>query len=87
MRPRGRFIADSGEAILAGALAGLGVAALPDFLTEPHILAGTLTPLLAEYPASEAGIYVVGAPGAFSSRKIRALIDILIEHFGDRALQ
>lgn len=84
VRPRGRFIADSGEAILAGALAGLGVAALPDFLTEPHILAGNLTPLLAEYPTSEAGIYVVGAPGAFSSRKIRALIEILIEHFGDR---
>ncbi|MBV6290203.1 LysR family transcriptional regulator [Pseudomonas aegrilactucae] len=85
VRPRGRFIADSGEAILAGALAGLGVAALPDFLTQSHILAGNLTPLLSEYPAPEAGIYVVGPPGAFSSRKIRALIDILIEHFGETA--
>jgi DNA-binding transcriptional LysR family regulator len=69
---------------LAGALAGLGVAALPDFLIEPHILAGNLTPLLPQYPASDAGIYVIGAPGAFSSRKVRALIEILIEHFGDQ---
>jgi DNA-binding transcriptional LysR family regulator len=37
LRPRGRFKADNGEALLAAALAGLGVAALPDFLTDPHV--------------------------------------------------
>ncbi|KQV89778.1 LysR family transcriptional regulator [Rhizobacter sp. Root1221] len=82
VRPRGRFFADNGEALLAAALAGVGIAALPDFLTDPHIAAGALVPLLADYPVPEAGMFVVRPPGAFPSRKIRVLIDILVEHFG-----
>src|SRR5207248_1482667 len=34
VHPRGRFKADNGEALQAAALAGLGIAALPDFLIE-----------------------------------------------------
>lgn len=83
VRPHGRFYADSGEALMAAALAGVGVAALPDFLAEPHIAAGALVPLLTDYPAPEAGMFVVRPPGAFPSRKVRFLIDILIEHFGE----
>jgi DNA-binding transcriptional LysR family regulator len=83
VRPRGRFYADNGEALLAAALGGVGVAALPDFLTAPHVAAGRLVPLLLNYPVPEAGMFVVRPPGAFPSRKIRALIDILVEYFGD----
>ena len=83
VRPRGRFFADNGEALLAAALAGVGVAALPDFLTGPHVAAGTLVPLLTNYPAPEAGMFVVHPSGAFPSRKVRILIDLLVEHFAD----
>ncbi|SCK14694.1 DNA-binding transcriptional regulator, LysR family [Variovorax sp. HW608] len=82
-RPRSRFHADNGEAILAAALAGIGIAALPDFLTQPHIAAGKLVTVLTEYAAPEAGMYVVRPPGAFRSRKVSVLTDILIEYFGD----
>jgi DNA-binding transcriptional LysR family regulator len=85
VRPRGRFYADNGEALLAAALGSVGVAALPDFLTGPHIAAGRLVALLMNYPVPEAGMFVVRPPGAFPSRKIRALIDILVEYFGDAA--
>ncbi|MBI3146182.1 MAG: LysR family transcriptional regulator, partial [Pseudogulbenkiania sp.] len=78
IRPHGRFTADNGEAVLAAALAGVGVAALPDFLIEAHIAAGDLVPLLADYQPPEAGMFVVRPPGAFPSRKVRVLIDILI---------
>jgi DNA-binding transcriptional LysR family regulator len=81
--PRGRFFADNGEAVLAAALAGVGVAALPDFLTEAHITAGSLVALLTDYPVPEGGMFVVRPPGAFPSRKVRVLIDILIERFGE----
>jgi DNA-binding transcriptional LysR family regulator len=84
VRPRGRFYADNGEALLAAALAGVGIAALPDFLIEPHTAAGALVPLLTDYPVPEAGMFVVRPPGAFPSRKVRVLIDILVEHFGDQ---
>lgn len=82
VRPQGRFKADHGVALAAAALAGLGIAALPDFLVDAHIASGALEPLLFDYPAPEAGIYVVRPPGEFAPRKVRALIDILIEGFG-----
>jgi DNA-binding transcriptional LysR family regulator len=82
VHPRGRFKADNGEALLSAALAGLGVAALPDFLIEPHVASGALTPLLTDHPPPEAGMYVVRPPGDFPPRKVRELIDILLEHCG-----
>jgi DNA-binding transcriptional LysR family regulator len=81
MRPQGRFKADNGAALLAAALAGLGIAALPDFLIDAHVASGALVPVLPDYPSPEAGLYVVRPPGAFAPRKVRALIDILIERF------
>lgn len=83
LRPRARFTADNGEAVLAGSLAGLGIAALPDFLVDPHIQAGRLVHLLDGYPRGEAGMFVVRPPGAFPSHKVRVLIDLLVEYFGE----
>jgi DNA-binding transcriptional LysR family regulator len=70
--------------VLAAALAGIGVAALPDFLVDPHVEAGRLVHLLPEQPFPEAGMFVVRPPGAHASRKVRALIDVLLESFGGR---
>ncbi len=84
LHPRGRFKADNGEALLAAAVAGLGVAALPDLMIEPHIAAGVLTPVLRDYPPPEAGIFVVRSPGDFPPRKVKMLIEILLEHFADK---
>jgi DNA-binding transcriptional LysR family regulator len=42
LRPRSRVKSNNGKALLA-ALAGLGVAGLPDFLTETHLASGALT--------------------------------------------
>jgi len=82
VHPRGRFKADNGAALLAAALAGLGIAALPDFLIDPYVTSGALTPVLTEYPPPEAGMFVVRPPGAFPPRKVRMLIEIFVEHFG-----
>lgn len=80
--PRGRFKADNGEALLAAALAGLGVAALPDFVIESHVASGALVPVLTDYPPPDGGLYVVRPPGDFPPRKVRVLTDILLEYFG-----
>ena len=80
--PRGRFKADSGEALLAAALAGLGVAALPDFIIAPHVASGALTPVLTDYPLPDRGLYVVRPPGGLPQRKVRVLTDIVLEYFG-----
>jgi DNA-binding transcriptional LysR family regulator len=73
---------DNGVALAAAAVAGLGIAALPDFLTEAHIASGALVSVLVDHPPPEAGLFVLLPPGDFPPRKVRALIEILVERFG-----
>jgi DNA-binding transcriptional LysR family regulator len=40
IHPQGRFKADNGTALAAAAIAGLGIAALPDFLTQTALASG-----------------------------------------------
>jgi DNA-binding transcriptional LysR family regulator len=82
VHPQGRFKADTGQALVAGALAGLGIAALPDFLIDEHLASGALVPLLLDHPFPEAGLYLVRPPGSHPPRKVRVLAEILLEKFG-----
>jgi DNA-binding transcriptional LysR family regulator len=79
---QGRFKADNGVALVSAAVAGLGIAALPDFLIDDYVKSGALVPLLVRYPLPEAGIFLVRPPGQHPSRKVRVLTELLIEHFG-----
>ena len=72
----------SGWFRLVFTLAGLGVAALPDFMIEPHVASGALACVLTDYPPPDAGLYVVRPPGDLPPRKVRVLTDILLEYFG-----
>jgi DNA-binding transcriptional LysR family regulator len=85
VHPQGRFKADNGTALVAAAVAGLGVAALPDFLIDDHLASGALVPVMTLYPPPEAGIFVVRPPGQFPARKVRVLTELLVEHFGSSA--
>jgi DNA-binding transcriptional LysR family regulator len=80
--PVGRFQSDNGEGLIQAAEAGLGVAALPDFIVSDSIQAGLLLPLLTNYSLQEGAIYVVRPPGRIVAAKIRAFVDVVVEHFG-----
>lgn len=82
IHPQGRFKADNGIALAAAAVAGLGIAALPDFLVDSHLESGALIQVMTRYRFPEAGIYVVRPPGQNPARKIRALTELMIQHFG-----
>jgi DNA-binding transcriptional LysR family regulator len=82
VHPQGRFKADNGAALAAAAVAGLGIAWLPDCLTEDHLTSGALVPVMTRYPVPTAGVFVVRPPGQHPARKVRVLIELLIEHFG-----
>lgn len=84
IRPQGRFKADNGVALVAAVLAGIGVAVLPVDLIQKHLDAGELVEVMPRYPVPERGIYVVRPPG-HPSRKIRVLIEMLIECYGQHA--
>lgn len=82
VRPHGRFKVDNGTALVAAAVAGLGVAYLPDCLTHEDRVSGALVPIMTRYPPPPAGAYVVRPPGQHPARKIRILTELLIESFG-----
>ncbi len=81
VRPQGRFKADNGMALVAAAVAGLGLGYLPDGLTQTHRASGALVPVMTRYPVRPAGAYVLRPPGAHPARKIRELIDLLSAYF------
>jgi DNA-binding transcriptional LysR family regulator len=82
MRPQGRFKADNGVALIAAAVAGIGIAALPNDLIQEHLDTGALVQVMPHHPIPEHGIYVVRPPGQHPSRKVRVLTEMLIECFG-----
>ena len=81
--PRARFTADNGAALVPAVLAGLGVALLPNFLIADHVEKGELVVVMPDYPMPEAGVYVVRPPGGSAPCKVRVLIDLMVERFGN----
>lgn len=79
---KGRFKANSGEALVVAALAGVGIGMEPAPLIEAHLASGALVEVLADYRPDEAGLYVLRPPGEFVPRKVRALVEIMVELFG-----
>lgn len=77
VRVKGPLVTNSGEAMLAGALAGRGIAALPDFLVREALADGRLVALLADWPAPPAGLHLVMPPGGPRPARVEVLIDFL----------
>ena len=85
VRPQGRFKADNGTALVAAAIAGLGIAYVPDGLTQEHLASGALVQVMPNHPPPPAGIFIVRPPGPQPARKIRVLTELLIECFAETA--
>lgn len=80
LKPHGRFKADNAVALVAAALAGIGVAGIPRELVTEHIASGALVPVMTRYPPPALGVYVVRPPGQHPARKVRVLTEMMIEH-------
>jgi len=81
VNPRGRFKADNAVALCAAAVAGLGIAWIPDGITRDHIASGALVAIMTSHPPPPAGVYVIRPPGQHPARKVRVLTDMLVECF------
>ena len=77
-----RLRADSGEMLVAAAIAGLGVVTLPNFIAAPAIASGELEILLHGYKLPEADLHAVMPPGRALTARVRALVDFLADRFG-----
>jgi DNA-binding transcriptional LysR family regulator len=81
VRPQGRFKADNGAALIAAAVAGLGIGYLPNIPIQEHLSSGALVPVMTHYPVPPAAAYLVRPPSQHQAKKIRILGELLIEHF------
>lgn len=82
VRVEPRMRANNGEMLRAAAEAGLGICILPSFIASPAIAAGTLEPLLRDFPLPESGLFCVMPPGRGTTARVRALVDFLAARFG-----
>lgn len=76
VRVTGRFLANNGDALATAAIAGLGVARLPDALAAEAVQRGLLTRVLIPWE-SDLPISAVYPPGRHLSPKVRAFVDYL----------
>ncbi|WP_375404697.1 LysR family transcriptional regulator [uncultured Sphingomonas sp.] len=83
LHPQGRFKADNGIALANAAAAGLGIAALPHALVQKELGSGALVAVMTRYSTPTAGIFVVRPPGQHPARKVRVLVDLLVEQFAE----
>jgi DNA-binding transcriptional LysR family regulator len=77
----GPLTANNGDVLRAAALAGAGVAWLPDFLIGADVKAGLLETALDDRRGGEIGIYIVYPQTRHLTAKLRVFVDFLVEHF------
>jgi len=77
-----RLRLDSGEALRNAALAGLGIALLPDFLAAADLAAGHLRQLLPDVEADEAKIVILYPDKRLLEPRVRRFIELMVEELG-----
>jgi DNA-binding transcriptional LysR family regulator len=77
----GRLNIDNSEAMCAAALAGFGLVNLPTYITGNDLRAGTLVEVLGEYRCAPEPIRLHYPSKRHLSPRIRAFIDLLVEHW------
>ncbi|WP_296334927.1 LysR family transcriptional regulator [Reyranella sp.] len=70
-----RLLTDNSESLRASVLAGLGLAAIPEWLVADALAAGHLTRVLAGHETPSGGIYAVYPTNRLLTPKIRAFVD------------
>ncbi|MEX3776535.1 LysR substrate-binding domain-containing protein [Pseudomonas sp. MYb118] len=75
------------NALLAAALAGLGVLQTLQFMAEPHFKSGALVPLLEQWTLEPNPIYIVYSPNRHLSARVRVFVDWLVELFEAKGLR
>ncbi|BAU49118.1 transcriptional regulator [Sulfurifustis variabilis] len=79
--PRGRLGVTSLEAAASAAVAGLGVAQVPDILVFRALMAGQLRPLLLDVVAPTPSLVVVYPSNRYLTAKVRAFADFVAEWY------
>lgn len=79
----GKLMADSGEALLFLARAGMGILLQPDELVRDDLRAGRLVEILPDFPVPTRPFHLVYAPDRRMTPKLRSFIEFALEAFGE----
>ena len=81
---QGPLDVNNGGAILAASEAGMGIGVTPDFTADAALRSGSVMPVLSDWrlegPYQERPINALYAPTRYLSRKVRVVIDWLLEN-------
>ncbi|OGU47608.1 MAG: LysR family transcriptional regulator [Hydrogenophilales bacterium RIFOXYA1_FULL_63_33] len=78
----GRLEANSGDALLAAAVGGLGITRLPTFIVEAAVRERKLDILLPTFRTPELGIYAVFPSNRYVPHRVRTLVEYLAQRIG-----
>jgi DNA-binding transcriptional LysR family regulator len=84
VRVAGSFITNSGEALRAAGLQGLGICLAAGFLVHDDLETGRLVRLLPEYRPVEMSMNAVYPHRHHLSAKVRTFIDMLVDHSAEQ---
>jgi DNA-binding transcriptional LysR family regulator len=79
VHPQRRFKADSAHVPVQAAVAGIGIVAMGELVSDPYVISGALVPMMKDYHLPPVDIYIVRPAGQRPARKVRVLIDLLAE--------
>ncbi len=80
----GNVVANNAETVLQLAIAGVGITRLTDVIVGDAVLRGELIPILTDWHHVEpVPLYATYPSGRNLSPKIRAMVDFLVEQFGN----
>jgi DNA-binding transcriptional LysR family regulator len=80
---RGRVYCNDGPTNIAGALAGLGILAVPDFEVAHEVHSGSLVRLLPGWRMADIALHLVFPPRKHVLARVRAFADFVVERFAD----
>lgn len=82
VRIDGSLRANNGDMLAQAAAAGIGIAAVPNFIVDELLRAGRVVPLLQDWEPRDVEINAVYPHSRLLSAKVRAFVDHLVERFG-----
>jgi DNA-binding transcriptional LysR family regulator len=79
----GSLTANNGGILRVAALAGEGIVRQPSFIVGDDLRAGTLVPLLADFPLPSLTAYAVFPSRRHLAAKVRTFVDFLVDAWGE----
>jgi DNA-binding transcriptional LysR family regulator len=79
VRPSGRLRVNNGEAALPAVVAGLGIAAIPEFIARPAVADGRLERILPHWSGSQSSLYLITPPNGPRPARVQVLADFLVQ--------